>query len=337
MSAEAETSTPDVGGSQNNEDLVEPTLAETSAVSDAADASDAVAPSLDSPDADASVNAGAPDPVVVFDFAASSPLSPAAQHVVRTVLACAPALAHQLTLASGRKLSVAEGSATRGPVGAIDDRSATWSVVDLGLSQRGALLVSSECAVALSDVLMGGPGKASERALTELEERVLRRHLRTAVESMGRELTTIGVSHATLEGHAAFESATAALGGAEVLAVTMSLMVDGESLPGAVTLALPARQVLAGGDDVIPDATASASAALAEIPLTVMVRFPPTQASAWDVECLEPGDVLRIDAQQQEVVGFLRGAGEDVPVITGSLGRRGTQRAVRIDSVKEAW
>jgi flagellar motor switch protein FliM len=252
------------------------------------------------------------------------------------VATAAPAIAAQLALASGRKLSLSIGGARRAPITQVDDRTSTWSALDLGLSQHGVLLISSDCAVAIADVLMGGPGRTAERALTELEERVLRRHLRAGIETMGRQLGGIGIAHMALEGHAAFESATAVLGGGEVLAVSVGLLLEDEPLPGTITVALPVRQILAMERDGF-DTPATAAAALAEVPLTVMVRFPPTQASAWEMECLEPGDVLRIDTSDTEVVGFLRGNGEDIAVLTGSLGRRGAQRAVRIDSVKEEW
>jgi flagellar motor switch protein FliM len=69
------------------------------------------------------------------------------------------------------------------------------------------------------------------------------------------------------------------------------------------------------------------------VPVEVSLRLPATTVSAVEVEDLHPGDVIRLEAEAlSALVGVLTGQGEDVPVLTATLGRQGRRRAVRVGS-----
>jgi flagellar motor switch protein FliM len=189
------------------------------------------------------------------------------------------------------------------------------------------LVADDSVLVALADLMLGGTGTVPTRPVHRVEAAVLRRHLTTALSPLVEPLAEHGVTGIALA-EPPIDEVVTYLGGTEVIAVRLRIAISGETLAGAMILAVPSRLLL-GGAEHEPTGSRSTMAALAEVPLDVTVQFPATTFSAYEMTGLERGDVLRLEAGDPFVVGQIEGR----QLLTGSLGRSGRRRAIVVQSV----
>jgi hypothetical protein len=271
-------------------------------------------------------------PAALFDFRDPLPMPAGAHRLVAALLDAAPRVGLALGLSSGRPVEATCPGVRRAAVVEVSTPGCVWAHVRCGLPDPGLVVVPRDAAVALADLLMGGPGEAEARAATPLEQSLVVTHLVPALRPLAEALTDRGVT--SFEGGAASDEELPP-GTGEVLAVPLDVELP-SGIACRVTLCLPARSLLPA--EASPAEAAhlpAAHAALADVPVDVALRLPPTRVSAEAVEDLVPGDVLRLDpTAAASLVGVLPdGAGTAVPVMTAALGRRGRRRAVVVSSL----
>jgi hypothetical protein len=270
-------------------------------------------------------------PAQLFDFRDPLPMPLGAARLVAAVTDAAPRVGLLLGLACGRTVPVTCSGVRRVALVEVASPGAVWSPLACGLSDPGLLLVPAEAAVALADLFLGGLGEGELRPCSSLEQQLLIRHTLPALRPLAEALADHGVS-----GFAAgpISDDPLPVGGGEVLAVPL----DVELPSGAVirvTVCLPAKSLLPSEVDPAPAIPSlAAEAVLGDIQVEVAVRLAATTVTAEDIEDLQPGDVIRLDADAaHQLLGVLAGQDEDVPVLTASLGRRGRHRAICISSL----
>jgi hypothetical protein len=263
----------------------------------------------------------------VYDPRTPLPLPERLRPLVGDLTAVAPRMGLKLGLACGRAVAVTCEGVGRLPADSLAGVGSVWSVADLGLTRPGVLVADDSVLVALADLMLGGTGAVPTRPVHRVEAAVLRRHLATSLTPHVEPLGEHGVTGIAL-GEPPIDDVVAFLGGAEVIAVRLRIAISGETLAGAMILAVPSRLLLSGAEHE-PTGSQSTMAALAEVPLDVTVQFPATTFSAYEMTGLERGDVLRLEAGDPFVVGQIEGR----PYLTGSLGRSGRRRAIVVQSV----
>jgi hypothetical protein len=267
----------------------------------------------------------------LFDFRDPLPMPAGAARLVAAVTDAAPRVGLLLGLACGRTVPVTCQGVRRVALVEVASPGAVWSPLACGLTDPGLLLVPAEAAVALADLFLGGLGEGESRPCTSLEQVLLVRHTLPALRPLAEALADHGVS-----GLAAgpISDDPLPVGGGEVLAIPLDLELPSGTL-ARVTVCLPAKSLLPSDAEPAPAIPSlAAEAVLGDIQVEVAVRLAATTVSAEDVEDLQPGDVIRLDADAaHQLLGVLAGSHEDVPVLTASLGRRGRRRAISISSL----
>jgi hypothetical protein len=263
----------------------------------------------------------------VYDPRTPLPLPERLRPLVGDLTLVAPRSGLKLGMACGRAVGVTCQGVGRLPADSLAGVGSAWSVADLGFGRPGVLVADDSVLVALADLMLGGTGTVPTRAVQRVEAAVLRRHLATALAPLVDPLAEHGATGIALA-EPPTDDVVTFLGGAEVIAIRLQIALGGETLSGAMILALPSRLLL-GGAEPVPTGSQSTLAALAEVPLDVTVQFPVTTFSAYEMTGLERGDVLRLEAGDPFVVGQIDGR----PLLTGSLGRSGRRRAIVVQSV----
>lgn len=270
----------------------------------------------------------------LFDFRDPLPMPSGAHRLVAAVADAAPRVGLVLGLATGRSVTVTCTAPRRAALVEVASPGAVWAPLLCGLPDPGLLLVPVDAAVALADLLMGGPGEPESRPTTVLEQALLMQHLVPALRPLAEALADRGVT--------AFEAGAVSdeelpPGTGEVLALPLDVVLPtGATL--VVTVCLPAKSLLPSDAAPHPAAPSPvAHAALADVPVDISLRLPTTRVCADQVEDLVPGDVLRLEpGAEAALVGVLASGAGDVTVLTAALGRRGRRRAVQVGSVLTA-
>jgi hypothetical protein len=270
----------------------------------------------------------------LFDFRDPLPMPAGAARLVAAVTGAAPRVGLLLGLACGRTVPVTCPGVRRVALVEVATPAAVWTPLSCGLSDPGLLLIAADAAVALADLYLGGLGEGEARPCTPLEQQLLVRHTLPALRPLAEALADHGVT-----GLAAgpISDDPLPVGGGEVVAVPQDL-----ALPTGVvvrlTVCLPAKSLLPSDADPAPAVPSRATeAVLGDVQVEVALRLLPTVVSAEDVEDLRPGDVIRLDPDAAgQLVGVLAGTGQDVPVLSAALGRRGRRRAVVVHAVTGA-
>jgi hypothetical protein len=270
----------------------------------------------------------------LFDFRDPLPMPAGAARLVAAVTGAAPRVGLLLGLACGRTVPVTCPGVRRVALVEVATPAAVWTPLSCGLSDPGLLLIAADAAVALADLYLGGLGEGEARPCTPLEQQLLVRHTLPALRPLAEALADHGVT-----GLAAgpISDDPLPVGGGEVVAVPLDL-----ALPTGVvvrlTVCLPAKSLLPSDADPAPAVPSRATeAVLGDVQVEVALRLLPTVVSAEDVEDLRPGDVIRLDPDAAgQLVGVLAGTGQDVPVLSAALGRRGRRRAVVVHAVTGA-
>lgn len=254
----------------------------------------------------------------------------AAGSLVAALTDAAPRVGLLLGLGLGRPVAVEATAVRRAALREVATPDAVWSTLSCGLPDAGLLLVPCASAVGLADLALGGAGECEDRPVTTLEQQLVVQHLAPALRPLGDALADHGVTGLAV---GAPTDRPLPVGLGEVLAVELSLQLPTAVAP--LTVCLPARSLLpADVEPSVATPTPAAARALGDVPVELALRVPASTMTAQEAEDLHPGDVIRIDAEcLSSVVGVLAGDGEDVPVLTGALGRRGKHRAVVVGPV----
>lgn len=270
-------------------------------------------------------------PASLFDFRDPLPMPSGAHRLVAAVADAAPRVGLVLGLATGRPVGVTCAAPRRAALVEVASPGAVWAPLRCGLPDPGLLLVPVEAAVALADLLMGGPGEPETRSTTALEQALLLQHLVPALRPLAEALADRGVT--SFEAGAVSDEELPP-GTGEVLALPLTVALPNGATV-VVTVCLPAKSLLPSDATPHPASpTPLAHAALADVPVDVSLRLPTTRLSADQVEDLVPGDVLRLDAGAEgALIGVLTSSTGDLTVLTAALGRRGRRRAVQVGSV----
>lgn len=262
----------------------------------------------------------------LFDFRDPLPMPAGAGRLVAAVVAAAPRVGLLVGLACGRDVVGSCRGVRRAALVEVARPGAVWAPLSCGLADPGLLLVAGPDAVALADLLLGGPGEPMERATSLMEQQLLVRHVVPALHPVVDALGEHGVGGLAC-GPVSDQPLPTGLG--EVLAIPLELALpSGESV--LVTLCLPAKSLLpAEPGPAQLEPVSATERVLADVPVEVSLRLPATVMSAEDVEDLSPGDVLHLDPDAAAtLLGVLPGGSDAVTVLTASLGRRGKRRAV---------
>lgn len=269
-------------------------------------------------------------PASLFDFRDPLPMPLGAGRLVASVVAAAPRVGLLVGLACGRDVVGSCRGVRRAALVEVTRPGAVWAPISCGLGEPGLLLVARPDAVALADLLLGGPGEAFDRPTSSMEQQLLVRHLVPALQPVADALLEHGVAGLAC-GPVTDQPLPTGLG--EVLAVPLELTLPSDETV-LMTLCLPAKSLLpaeTGPAQLEP--VSATERVLADVPVELSLRLPATVMSAEDVEDLAPGDVLHLDPDAAAtLLGVLPGgtASHTVPVtvLTASLGRRGKRRAV---------
>lgn len=247
------------------------------------------------------------------------------------LVACASEAAPRVGLvlgsACGRLVDVTCTAVRRAATVELTTGYDVWADLDCGLPGTCLLLVPGADTVALADLVMGGTGTPEARAVTRLEQQVAVRTLVASLAPVVEALADWGLQPLTA-GPPSDEPLPPGTG--EVVAVVLAVALP-SGTPCTVTLCLPARALLPVElDATVPAPATAAERALSDVPLSVVLRLPATTVVAADVADLAPGDVLRMDADAaSQLSGCVSGpGGEDLTVLSASLGTRGRSRAV---------
>ena len=263
-----------------------------------------------------------------FDFEAPLPLPATAPRLVSRVQDVSPRIGVALSVACGRTVVVTCTGAERVSSGHLAQPNQSWTHVSCGLVGKTILVVPSVLIVALADTLMGGTGAVAtetSRPATTLEQRLVFRHLGPALQPLVAAFAGNGMTGLTL-GEPETLALPASIG--DLVALHLETELEGVGVQDTMTLALPARALLAGLDLLrLSEPPAATAAALAEVPVEISLRLAPTTLTAAEVEELMPGDVVRLEhVVGRPLVGLL----DDRPVLHATLGRRGRRRAVLV-------
>lgn len=270
-------------------------------------------------------------PAQLFDFRDPLPMPTGAARLVSALVEAAPRVGLLLGLACGRTVPASCPGVRRVSLLEVATPDAVWAPLGCGLADPGVLLLSSDAAVALADLYLGGVGEGEERPCTALEAELLIRHTLPALRPLAAALADHGVT-----GFQAGPVSDDPLphGGGEVVAVPLDLeLPSGTTI--RLTLCLPAKSLLPGEVEPAPAAPSNAARdVLGDIPVEVAVRLGASIVSAGDIEDLRPGDVIRLDPHAcDNLLGVLAGDGLEVPVLGASLGRRGKHRAIVVHAL----
>ena len=269
-------------------------------------------------------------PAALFDFRDPLPMPAGAHRMVAALGEAVPRVGLVLGLTSGRPVEASALAVRRAAVVEVASPGCVWVPLRCGLPEPALLLVPADAAVALADLLMGGPGEPEARPASALEQALLVSHLVPALRALSDALSDRGVT--------AFEAGEPSdeelpPGAGEVLAVPMDVTLPTGTVC-RVTVCLPAKSLLPAEPAPTTTSAPAAHAALAEVPVEVALRLPASRVTAEAVEDLVPGDVLRLEpGATAALVGVLPGSGGALPVLTASLGRRGRRRAVVVASL----
>ncbi len=268
----------------------------------------------------------APD---LFDFREPLPMPAGAERLVAGLTDAAPRVGLLLGAAAGRALPVRCGGVRRVALVEVATDGDVWVPLECGLAGSCLLVLPAESAVRLADLLMGGTGETAPRPTTRLEQSVLLRHVVPALWPLATALADAGVTGLQA---GPISDDPLPTGTGEVVAVLLEavLPAGGEA---TLVLCLPARSLLPAGPERPTAVAGPAADVLGSVPVTVALRLPGATVAAADLAELSPGDVLRLDGgATAELTGLLplggARAGEDLPVLTATLGRRGRRRAV---------
>jgi flagellar motor switch protein FliM len=231
-----------------------------------------------------------------FEFGSSPGLDAPAHRAVTAAMAVAVPRASLVLSAMVRRPVAGQAGETQSVTLAdLDGPDSCWFRLEhpepSAVCTPGVALLSNLSAVALADVLMGGPGFGAEREPTPLECRLVADALTRALAPVGDSLAQFGVA-------VGLTSATRddiTLDGA---LVRLSIVLSVSGLELELVLAYPAS-VFAAGDRRAEtmQVTPEMAATLRSVPVTVAVRFAPLTVSADDIGELAVGDVIRLDHQ----------------------------------------
>ncbi|MCW2608094.1 MAG: Flagellar motor switch protein FliM [Frankiales bacterium] len=262
----------------------------------------------------------------LFDFSGPLPMPAGAGRLVAAVAAATPRVGLLVGLACGRDVEGSCRGVRRAALVEVARPGTVWAPLACGLPEPGLLLIARTDAVALADLLLGGPGEAEDRATSQMEQQLLVRHLVPALQPVVDALADHGVTGLAC-GPVTDQPLPTGLG--EVVAVPVELALP-SGATAQITLCLPAKSLLPAetGPAAIEPASAT-ERVLSDVCVDVALRLRSTTVSAEDVEDLAPGDVLHLDPDAvATLLGVLPGGSSGVTVLTASLGRRGKRRAV---------
>ena len=231
-----------------------------------------------------------------------------------------------LSVACGRTVLVTCTGAERVSSGHLAQAGLTWAYADCGLLGKTVIAVPQALTVALADTLMGGSGilpGGSERPSTTLEQRLVLRHLGPALQPLVVAFAGNGMTQMTV-GEPETQGLPSSIG--DLVALRLETDLEGITLQGTITVALPARAMLPGAVDLrLAEPATATAAALGEVPVELSLRLESATLSAADVDALCPGDVVRLEhVISRPLIGLL----DERPILHATLGRRGRRRAV---------
>lgn len=258
---------------------------------------------------------------LLHDFQAPTPLPGAAGALKRALTDAAPRIGLALGAASRRPFVIGCAGVDRVQSRVLARGGVSLSVLDLGLTQPGLLVVPDSLAVALADVAMGGPGKLVERRPTTLEERLVRRHLGAALGCLATALRPFGVERVVV-----LDSGPDAAP-AELVALRLTISLAGGMDAAQAVVGLPISLV-----KTVDLPTQRTLGSFGDVSVEISMQLAPTTMSAAEVEELHLGDVIRLEqGPDSPVIGTLG----SLPVLLAQLGRRGSTRAVVVHQVLE--
>lgn len=204
----------------------------------------------------------------------------------------------------------------------------------------GRMLLAAELPVvlvALERMLGGRPETASrERELTEIDLLVVQRLFATIVETLSA--VWFDVSETTLTTGSVdtqVEAVQVASGSEPTLALTLEARLEG--LSSTMTLLVPYAAIapvataFSRHDEEAPPRDERTAAAvhhgLSLVDVTLRAEVADTALTLAEVVALQPGDVLRLDAQADAEITLFA---DRTPVHRARAGRSGTRRAVQI-------
>jgi flagellar motor switch protein FliM len=177
-----------------------------------------------------------------------------------------------------------------------------------GMGANGVIDLGAALASYIVDRLLGGPGTAPDatRALTDIEQRVLKDVVARALGAVGDVLKDAGRLKLTLSGYeGATDQLAATIGADAVVLATFDIKV--EKPIGTLTLCLPLTALAAffqeqrtpstrsnrSGPVARPESRSQLEAAIRRARVPVMVRFPAITLSARAVAMLTPGQTIQ--------------------------------------------
>ncbi len=178
----------------------------------------------------------------LFDFSGPLPMPTGASRLVTAVAAATPRVGLLVGLACGREVVGSCRGVRRAALVEVAGPGTVWAPLACGLPEPGLLLVSRGDAVALADLLLGGPGEPEDRDSSAMEQELLVRHLVPALHPVVLALADHGVTGLTC-GPVSDQPLPTGLG--EVVAVPVELLLP-SGATAQVTLCLPAKSLLPG-------------------------------------------------------------------------------------------
>ncbi len=270
--------------------------------------------------------------VELFDFRDTSELSQAAELRASEALGVAvPRVALVLSTLTRRNVV---GALTRFELVAPDEvTTESCDVYDLtiplpagpGIAVTrhpiGAAVIPRTTVTGFAEVLMGGPGDGEDRLPTRFERSLLCRRLGEGLAPLWDGLSLQSAEPPSLT---YIDDPLPTL---PLSAVAVGVAFSIGDRTWELTLVLSSALVDATLAQSNPGTGASMAKAVKDVPLDLVVAFPPIRLAAADLERIAPGDVIRLD----HTVGVpLVGVVEGRPLLVVEHGTSGRRLAVRV-------
>lgn len=258
-----------------------------------------------------------------------APAANVPEHVVAAVRAqlelLAPKCGLAVTSVVGREANLAIGDVEAFSGDPFEGEMAWFRVGD-PMGRAGALVLSLTGVARLAELFMGGDGRGPERAPAPLEWSIVVKRLGSVLVGMGEVLASFGIDSVQV---APVDEHELNLESHQVRAV-IDVRIGGIAVP--VTLVLPAAHHVVRTAAPQIETSSALAEALAEVPVSVAIRFASVEMSAEELDGLEPGDVIRLDQPEHApLIGLV----DNKRMFTGHVGRNGRRLAMKIAEIAQ--